>query len=199
MMRRLTLLWIGALVTALSGCGGGGGGSGSASGGTPQGVAVGTVTGFGSIIVDGVRYDDREARVSLDTEPGAPDAPRAGDAVQLKLGHHVRLEFHGDDDLPRAGNISLSAAVTGPVSTVALPQLVVAGQTVIVNSDPAAGPVTLFEGYTSAAEIEAGDRVEVHGVVGVDGKVQATRIERKPGWISWVRVSGTIAALAADV
>ena len=193
--------WRGALAAVAAGllavaCGGGGD-SAPTPGASPQGVTVGTVTGFGSIIVDGLRYDDSRAKVTLDSEPGAPDATRAGDVVELKLGHHVKLEFHGDDDAPIAGNVFLSAAVIGPVSAVS-PQLVVAGQTVIVNSDPATGPVTVFEGYASATEIQVGDRVEVHGIAGTDGKVQATRIERKPASVSWVRVTGSITALSTD-
>jgi hypothetical protein len=192
--------WRGALAAVASGllavaCGGGG--SAPTPGTAPQGVAEGTVTGFGSIIVDGVRYDDRGATVSTDSEPGAPDAPRAGDAAQVRLGHHVELEFHGDDDSSSASRVSISATLIGPVTAVS-PQLVVAGQTVTVNSDPAAGPVTVFEGYTGASEIQVGDRVEVHGIVAADGTVQATRIERKPATATWVRVSGTVADLAAD-
>jgi hypothetical protein len=66
--------WLAATSVAavLAACGGGG--SSSADGVASTGLSVGTVTGFGSIIVDGVRYDDRNVRISVDTESGAPDA-----------------------------------------------------------------------------------------------------------------------------
>jgi Domain of unknown function (DUF5666) len=76
--------------------------------------------------------------------------------------------------------------------------LVVAGQTVKVNTDPAVGPVTVFEGYTSAADIAIGDRIEVHGTPTGAKTVQATRIERKPMIDKWLRVAGNITGLSAD-
>ena len=66
--------WLAATAASVlvAACGGGGGSdAGSATG---SGLTVGTVTGFGSIIVDGLRYDDRNVSVSVDSESGAPDA-----------------------------------------------------------------------------------------------------------------------------
>jgi hypothetical protein len=72
--RREGLLALIGGVAALSGCGGGGGdvgvgtGTGVASvgsGGTGS-FSSGAITGFGSIIVNGVRFDDSQARVTDD-------------------------------------------------------------------------------------------------------------------------------------
>jgi hypothetical protein len=187
--------WLAATSVAavLAACGGGG--SSSADGTTSTGLSMGTVTGFGSIIVDGVRYDDRNVRVSIDTESGAPDA--SSTAVEVKLGHHVELTFTGGESNSSAGTVMVSAEIVGKVSAVT-PELVVAGQTVKVNTDPAVGPVTVFEGYTSAADISLGDRVEVHGTPTGAKTVQATRIERKPMADRWLRVAGNITGLSAD-
>jgi hypothetical protein len=174
-------------------CGGGGGDGGSA-GGAGTGLTVGTVTGFGSIIVDGVRYDDKNVRISIDTESGAPDA---GASVEVKLGQHVELTFSGSESNSSASGVMVSAEIVGKVTATA-PDLVVAGQTVKINNDPAVGPVTVFEGYTSAADIAVGDRVEVHGTPTGAHTVQATRIERKPTAEPWVRVAGDITGLASD-
>jgi hypothetical protein len=188
--------WLLAAATALlaAGCGGGGT-SGSGGTGAVEGLSVGTVTGFGSIIVDGVRYDDRSTRVSLDTESGAPDA--VSGSPEIKLGQHVEVRFNGGESASSASGLRISPEVVGVVSAVS-PDLVVAGQVVKVNTDAAAGPVTVFEGYASAADILVGDRIEVHAIVLADGTVQATRIERKPKIEPWLRVTGTIAALASD-
>jgi hypothetical protein len=186
-------LWLAGAATALvlAACGGGGSAD---SGGTQSGLSVGTVTGFGSIIVDGVRYDDKNVSVSLDTESGAPDA---GTSVEVKLGQHVELTFTGSESNSSASTVKVSAEVVGTVSAIA-PDLVVAGQTIKINTDPAAGPVTVFEGYTSAADIAIGDRVEVHGAPTADKTVLATRIERRPAAEPWVRVAGSVSGLAAD-
>ena len=175
----------------LTACGGGGDTSGSAG---PDGAAVGTVTGFGSIIVDGVRYDDRQARVGIDTVAGAPDDAGSAD---IKLGQRVELRYQGLEDNSRADAVTISAEIVGPVSAVS-PDLVVAGQTIKVNTDPAAGPVTVFDGYASAADIQVGHRIEVHGTALDASIVLATRIERKPSLATWVRVTGNLGNLAGD-
>jgi hypothetical protein len=186
--------WLAAtsIAAVLATCGGGGS---STDGAASTGLSVGTVTGFGSIIVDGVRYDDRNVRISIDTESGAPDA--SSTQVEIKLGHHVELTFTGSESNSSAGSVMVSAEIVGRVSAIA-PDLVVAGQTVKVNTDPVAGPVTVFEGYTSAADIAIGDRIEVHGTPTGAKTVQATRIERKPIADKWLRVAGNITGLSAD-
>jgi hypothetical protein len=182
-----------ATALILAACGGGGDPGGP--GATPTGVTVGTITGFGSIVVDGVRYDDKNARVTLDTVAGAPDDN--GARLELKLGQRVELGFKGIESASSADDVTVSAEIVGPVTAIA-PDLVVAGQTVKVNTDPALGPVTTFEGYASAADIAIGDRVEVHGMATGPSTVQATRIERKPGVAAWLRVTGNITDLASD-
>lgn len=188
--------WRSALVAlssalVLAACGGGGG---DASGSSTQGSAVGTVTGFGSLIVDGVRYDDSSARYVMDSPEGAPDA---SSSVEAKLGQRVELRFQGEESSSSTSSVAVSAEVVGLV-TATSPDLVVAGQTIRINTDPAAGPVTVFDGYTSAADIQVGHRIEVHGTPVDASTVLASRIERKPSLANWVRVTGNLSNLAAD-
>ncbi|MFZ2649309.1 MAG: DUF5666 domain-containing protein, partial [Burkholderiaceae bacterium] len=181
------------------GGGGGSGGGGSGGGGTPiaasTGLGVGTVTGFGSIVVDGIRYDDSKARIELDTEAGAPDA--SSRSIALKLGQRVEIEFSGSETNSSASAVRISAEIVGTVTAIA-PDLVVAGQIVKINTNSALGPVTVFEGFASAADILVGDRIEVHAIPLAAGTVQATRIERKPKTSSWLRITGSVTALAAN-
>ncbi len=164
-------------------------------------VAVGTVNGFGSVIVDGTRFDDTGATVEVEQEPGAPKTIALRD---LRLGQSVTVEFDGNENSPLARTIRVEGELVGAVDSVdaAGKKLVVAGQDVRINTDAAAGPVTAFDGYQSLADVKAGDRVEVHGLPKLDATanklyVQATRIERKADNIQFVRVTGTIANLAA--
>ncbi|MFZ9407191.1 MAG: hypothetical protein ACO26U_08860, partial [Burkholderiaceae bacterium] len=53
------------VVAVLSACGGGGGPSATGLGVTTQSVS-GTITGFGSVYIDGVRYDDSLASVRIE-------------------------------------------------------------------------------------------------------------------------------------
>ena len=197
-------LFVATLISTaiLAACGGGGGSAGDASAPVAvapagPGMGSGTVTGFGSIIIDGVRYDDRRVVVSVDTAASAPDAPASGSAVDVKLGQHVSVTFTGAEANSAATKVEVSAEVIGRVTATA-PALVVAGQTIIVNSDAGVGPVTVFEGYTSATDIAVDDRIEVHGLPLASGAVQATRIERRLATETWLRISGNVAALATD-
>ena len=76
--------------------------AGVGSGGS--GVASGTVTGFGSVIVDGVEYDDSGAsRQSEDAAGGLVNAPvKLGQQVQVQACHVVGLATAGHEVAQRA-------------------------------------------------------------------------------------------------
>ena len=179
-----------ALALLVSACGGGGVGSG----GTGSAAAIGTVDGFGSIFIGGERCDDIGARIEYDTVAGGPEPAQA----EVKLGMRVEADLDGASSACKILVARIAPEVVGVVS--ATSPLTVAGAQVLVNTDPLLGPVTVFDGYDSAADIALGDRVEVHGkAVAVSGGVaiRATRIERKPTTDTWVRVAGVISNLNA--
>jgi hypothetical protein len=187
-----------SLILAACG-GGGGGGSGEASTPTPTvptpsaNLANGTVTGFGSVIVDGAEIEDANAPVVSENIDGS------NAKVGLKLGQRVRVEHDGKGT---ASQVSVDAAVIGAASALdtANGAFKAAGQWVKVNSDSAAGPVTIFGGgYSGFSDIVATDLVEVHGSAVYSSaraayEIQATRIEKKAD-ISFVRVMGKVASL----
>ncbi len=190
--RRLML----AAATAASLLAACGGSDGLGSGGT--GAALGTVDGFGSIFIGGERCDHVGARVVWDTFTNGPEEA-AEPNPDVKLGQRVEVDLDGGAVGCRILAARITPEVIGVVESTS--PLVVAGATVLVNADPAVGPVTVFDGYDSAADISAGDRVEVHGKAVPDGAgvaIQATRIERKPSDPSWVRVAGVISNLDAS-
>ncbi|MFN0304068.1 MAG: DUF5666 domain-containing protein [Burkholderiales bacterium] len=196
-------------------CGGGSDGGSSTSSGSPTGttggtriddggatVAVGTVTGFGSVIVDGVRFNDSAATVEVETEPGAPVSIRSRD---LKIGQTATVTFTGNESNANAQSIRIEGEIVGSVDSVdaAGGKLVVSGQDVRTNVDATKGRVTVFDGFQSLADVKVGDRIEVHGTPQVDAVtkaifVQATRIELKADAKPFVRLTGTIAGLAAN-
>ena len=194
MTRRSIAAWAAAVLAAtaaasLVACGGGVGSGGT---GISAGVAQGTVNGFGSVVVDGLRFDDRSVAAQQENEPGNESG------VEVLLGQRVELAYDGGV----ASRLLVKATLAGPVASVAAPgQFVVLGQTVLVNADATAGPVTQFGGgYTRAAAVTAGDAVEVHGLISrlAGGTVvQATRVERLAAPPAYLKVSGIVGALGS--
>ena len=176
---------ISALLAAtvfVSACGGGGsdnnttgnpdpGGNTGGITGTGIAFAIGPVTGFGSVIVNGVTYDTSAAAFDIDGMVGSQD--------DLELGHYVVVTGTISDDgtTGTANNVTFGDNVEGPVSSVdsAAGTLVVLGQTIVVDGGTSIDdscPATLSELTGVAA-------VEVSGPVRADGTIVATRIECK--------------------
>jgi hypothetical protein len=164
----------------LGSCGGGDiflSGVGVGTGGT--GFVSGTVTGLGSVIVDGVRYDDSKAVLERKADLVQTEALGLSD---LQVGQFAALELDSQGALVR---VRIDAQLLGPVGSVvaASRQLTVWGQTVLVNTDPGLGPVTVFSGYSGISDVAAQDRVQVYGVLQPDPIdtsrefIRATRIE----------------------
>lgn len=181
-----------ASATLIASCGGGGGAGELGSGGT----GVGTVTGFGSIYVDGTRFDDSNASVQVYNDNDiSPDTLIDGEA---KLGQRVLVSFDTD---AVAKSVTVQAELVGAVTANAAGVLTVLGQSILVNTDPAAGPVTQLAPYAAAADIAVADVVEVHGVprrLGNGFVIQATRIEKRAALPQFLRVSGVVAGLGSQ-
>lgn len=196
----------GALALTLVACGGSGVGS-NGTGETKQGSGVGTVTGFGSVIIDGVAYEDSDAEVLVEGSDGSTSL------TETKLGQRVEVTYEPTGtgrDLAKV--IRVDASLIGPVGAVdaSAGSLTVLGQTVQVNADAALGPVTVFDKPSFDAtvgmqlgDVKVDDWVEVHAIrktVGGLVQLQATRVEvlaptPKP---TQLRVTGTLAGLNAN-
>jgi hypothetical protein len=190
--------WRVALATALSAtallaaCGGGGGDAGTpATGGTATAAsyALGPISGFGSVIVGGVRFDDSSAAVS--DEDG-----NAHDRSALKLGMLVQVDAGTVDHTAATATalrVRFGSEIVGPVGTIdsAASTVLVLGQTVLVTTS------TLFDSSLSGGltALTAGAVVEVHGILDQStGRITATRIEPKAG-ATFFRLRGVLAAL----
>lgn len=188
-------------VAMLTACGGGGSSADAAlplaapstGGSAPPATSLavsGTITGFGSVIVDGKKYDDSITSVLRGNDP---NAPTAGALTDLKLG--MRIEGSTKDG--RLLDARISAGLTGPVGAVDLTSasFTVYGQTVKVLSTGATP--TVFDGVADLAGLAVADQVEVHGSLDATKALTATRIERKPrGEVAaGVRLGGLISSL----
>jgi hypothetical protein len=192
---RQLVFQIAAAALLLAGCGGGGsaGPSSGGTGATPSSFAAGPITGFGSIIVNGVRFDDSKAEV-LD------DDGNASSSEELKLGMNVEVEGGATSDDgkgPRAEarQIRHGAEIRGPVSAidVAARTLVVLGQTVRVPD----GTVIDERLAGGVAGIAVGTVLEVHGRLdAATGIYTATRLAPRPEAEGY-RIRGIVSSLDA--
>lgn len=185
---------VSAVLALVSACGGGGGGSGTALSGTDSTTssasawAEGTVSGFGSIIVNGVRYDDSTASVVDDD----------GLATKVALGARVELTSSSvttvsdDSSTAVAGSITVRSQLTGPVASVDTASFVALGQTVDVT-EATVFDSTLASGLSSL--VAGSTVVRVHGLVdSVTGHLLATRVESVTAATAYA-LRGTVSAL----
>ena len=180
-----------AAAAFLVACGGGGDDAGSPGTGTgaTASYAQGPITGFGSIFVGGVRYDDSSATV-------ADDDGNSRSRSELKLGMMVQVDGGGVDRTAASAlalRIRLGNEIVGPVGTIdtAASTVQVLGQTVLVTSS------TVFDDSLTGglSALRAGAVVEVYGILDpANGRVVATRIEAEDA-ASVYKLRGQIANL----
>ena len=188
-----TLHWLRALWLALivAGCGGGvdSGGTGT----TPASYANGPITGFGSVIVNGVRFDDSNAVVTDDDGGGSSrDKLRLGMTTEIR-GSAITPDATGTL-VSAASNIVFGSDILGRVDSIDLAarRLVVLGQGVDVNAATVFDDESLSGGLPTLA---AGDVVEVYALFdAATGRYTATRIERK-GAVAAYRLRGLVSRL----
>lgn len=182
-------------ILAAAGCGGSSGGSDGGSvqpptppptgGITRTGVAVGPITGFGSVIVNGTTYDTSSATFTKDGEPATQDDFSVGEVVL------VQGTIDDDGSNATANTVESEDAVEGPVSSVddVLNQIVVLGQTVQIAASTSIDdscPATL-------AGLLGVPAVEVSGLPDANGVIEATRIECRDGtWDGVMEVNGIV-------
>jgi hypothetical protein len=167
--------------TLLGACGGGGDTSetaGVGTGGTGS-FAIGTVTGFGSVFVNGIRYDDSGARVVDDDGQvsvlGSDDNP-------LKVGMVVEVTGSVDDSgsLRSATQIAYGAEIKGPVTAVDA----AAGSFTVFGISVRSSTTTVYENFGGVAALAVGNVVEVHGQPDTDGSIVASFVEREAGSVA---------------
>ncbi len=181
-----------SILGLLTACGGGGSsGSPPAPPANPPGptgiVTVGPISNFGSVVVNGVRYETSNATFIIDDSPGSESDLRVGHVVSVK----GTVNANGTSGT--ASTIFFDDTVKGPVESIdtAGQSLVVLGQTVLV------GPDTSFDDSFSPASIDGvsiGQIVEVSGQFDAAGDIVASRIEPKPAGTPF-EVHGTVSNL----
>ena len=168
-MRNLQLFAALVAATLVAGCSGGGSSSATNPPLTTSTTttAQGTVTGFGSVFVNGVEWETGNADITVDDQPAAESA--------LKIGHIVVV--HGTrnaDGTGVADSIEYDAELKGPITAKDTDSITVLGHTVVIDDH------TIIDDSITPASIDGlnvGDFVEINGYPTVDGTLHALHIE----------------------
>lgn len=196
-MKTINLILCAVVLTFAAACGGSSGGGATTPPPNPPpvggigrtGIAVGPISTFGSVVVNGVRYDTSGATFTINGNPGTQD--------DLKVGQVVTISGTIDDnDVDgSADDVNFDDNVKGPIQNidVAMNQIVVLAQVVQITGE------TSFDDSISPASIDGlsiDEIVEVSGLVDANGVITATRIELKPAGTEF-EVLGIVSSLDA--
>jgi hypothetical protein len=148
--------------------------------------AVGPITRFGSVFVNGVEYSIAGAQITIDNQPGTEAQLRAGQIVAVKG------TVNADGVTGTATGVSFNGDVRGPITQInsAGGSFVVLGQTVRVTGS------TLFDDGIQPASLDglqAGSLVEVSGFPNSAGEIVASRVDLAVA--TGLQVKGEVQAL----
>lgn len=184
-----------ACVPLLHACGGGVGTGGTGNDGGAA-FSAGPIAGFGSVIVNEVRFDDSAATVEDgDGQRSTRDALRLGMVVEIDSGAITTGAFTGATATART--IRWASALLGPAQAidVARDSFIVLGQRVTVDDQTVFDAAFGGDSGGGLERLRSGQVVEVHGVVDVaQGRLRATRIEPRDSAAAYL-VRGSVTGL----
>lgn len=180
-------VWTALAPLILIACGGGGGGGSSSATPAPSTTSLtsntaldasysGTITGLGSIIVNGVRFETFGADITDgDDLYGSSPSTRS-----LDLGMTVALTGSTDDatSLGQASKIRVVGGIRGLIGAKNSSSITIAnGQTVLVDASTIyAGTTGSISSVSNLSNLIANDAVEIYGIEQANGDILATRV-----------------------
>lgn len=198
----MNVIFLSLLVGFQAGCGSGGDSAGIGGTGEPVRVSVvggtgfGTITGFGSIIINDKRRFEvtQETRFIIDDEELGEtgfEQRGVGFVAHFNIGEDVTEDMTGGtavsveaENLIK-GRITDVAGADKPLSVMGLP-VVITADTVLVNV------------HDNGTGLGAGHVVEVSGYLGSDNVVDATRLEYRPSGLSEWELNGYVSNHVAN-
>ena len=168
----------------------------------------GSITGFGSVCVNGIRVHlEADPVIDINGEPASED--------ELAVGQVVWIEARARGDRLEAERITAQSAVVGTVEAIhpMARQLEVAGEQILV---PASARIVDAQGHPleGLAQLVEGEMLDVSGLRLPDGRIVASRLERGAAppltepiplpellrsapWIDRISLEGHLSPLAA--
>lgn len=176
-----------ALLVLVASCGGGG--SVVAEGGIGgTGISYGKITGFGSVISNGVTFNTENATFTKDD--------LSVTQADLRVGMVVSIQGEIDDNgtTGTADSVTYFNILKGPVQGApGANSFVAMGQTIIVDG------LTKYEPNTiTIADLNNNDVVEISGFYRADGSILATYVEFKAGYAGEYEIIGEVSNIVID-
>ena len=168
-----------ATVIGITACSSGSGSDVAGIGGSGV-TSSGTITGFGSIFVNGVEFDTSSSSFSVDDNPGSES--------DLAVGMRVTVDgsVNADGVSGTATSVSFNDDLEGPVSNIQqLPYdttrtLTVLGRQVVIDSTTTSFDISgTLPGPFDFDNIADNNHVEISGFLDSNGVMKATRVELK--------------------
>jgi hypothetical protein len=198
----ITRSTLGATIAlTLAACGGSSGGGGGVAGIGGSGfVSSGSVTGFGSVFVNGVEFETSNAEFEIEDVSG-------GSQADLVEGMRVKVSgvINADGVTGTATKVTFEDQLKGPVSSASFTEdadmenktFTVLGVVVNINA-----VTTTFVGSAfDYSLIASGDNVQISGFFDNTGVLQATAVVEKGSFVagtSIVEAKGTVSGLSAN-
>ncbi len=157
------------------------------------GISSGRITGFGSIYVNGVRYDVDQATFYRNGELVSGQAA-------FSVGEFVTVTGGAAEDgsTSTASKVSFESLLVGEVTAASSDNLslTVMGQMVKTNE------LTVLHGLTQLSGLQVGNVVEVSGIRDAEGMITASSItlvrERYPNDGSLLKLAGSLSGLQTE-
>jgi hypothetical protein len=187
------------LAGLLAGCGGGSGdGTTAGIGGTGQ-IASGTITGFGSIFVNGIEFLDIDTATCVIADSDSTGACQAN----LQLGMVVEVTGTVNGTIGNATQVVFDNDVEGAVTGISTPAAgdVIRTFTVLNTAVQVDSASTKFSGGIDFENLSNDTVVEVSGFFDDAGVLQATYVEGKGSLtlgVTEVEIKGTVSAASAN-
>ncbi len=164
-MKTMFRLFFFVLSLSLVSCGGGGYASGGSSG---TGISSGSITGFGSIFVNGVEFETNSSSFTIDGQSGLSQS-------DLREGMVVTVQGTINGSTGTAASVVAEDIIEGPVDNIiGNNTLIVMGQTVLVDD------TTIYDNNVpNFAGIALTNILEISGYVRGDGVIMASYIQKK--------------------
>ncbi len=188
-----------SMATVLVACGGGSttsstdiagiGGSGF--------VATGTITGFGSVFVNGIKFDTSSSAFNIDGQPySRVEVNNDQDILSKGMVVKVNGVIDSNGTTGVATEIIFDDDLQGPVSNYTLSADALSATFNVLGIPVKIDGDTYFDGNITLQTIQNNDMVELSGFFDSTGTLLASRIEKKTDPNEKVELKGTITRIA---